>query len=77
MPDDHLQPWEFVEQSRGRGVGILRRQCRETAESVWIFEHRLGQVIVGAASKIDSARDIGLVLDARVEQRQDLEIDAG
>jgi hypothetical protein len=60
-----------------RSVGPLRRQGRETAESVGISAHRLGQVIVGTARQFDGVRDIGLVLDARVEQRQDLEIDAG
>ena len=61
----------------GRGVWVLRRQCRETSESVGIFAHRLSQVIVGAAGQIDRARHIGLVLDTRVEKRQDLEIDSG
>jgi hypothetical protein len=61
----------------GRGVWFLRRQCRETSESARIFAHRIGQVIVGAAGQIDRARHIGLVLDTRVEKRQDLEIDSG
>ncbi len=60
-----------------RGVGILRRQCGEAAEPVRVRAHRFGQVIVGSPGEVDGARDVCLVLDAGVEQRQDLQIDTG
>jgi hypothetical protein len=60
----------------GRGVGVLRRQCRETAEPVRISAHGIGELVVGATGEVDRARDVGLFLDTRVEQRQDLEVDS-
>src|SRR3954453_15756618 len=59
----------------GRSVWVLRRQHCETAESVRVSPAVSGPPMVGGASQIDGACNIGLVLDARVEQRQDLEID--
>jgi hypothetical protein len=62
--------------SAAAASGSCVANVAKAAESVGISAHRLGQVIVGAAGQIDSARDIGLVLHAGVEQRQNLEIDA-
>jgi hypothetical protein len=41
-----------------------------------ISAHGLGELVVGATGEVDGARDVGLFLDTRVEQRQDLEVDS-
>jgi hypothetical protein len=38
----------------GRGVWVLVRQCRETAEAVGISARGLGQVIVGPVGQVEA-----------------------